>query len=321
MPHQRVRKGSTVDIFWEIDGFPDTDALAPALSLTLPDGSTATYTLSPPVAPVSVSSMDDDRQTLTLNANLSGEMYGRLYGGVYIKADGTVFSSVVSDIDGSTLTLTAPLPAYVSPEMVAWETYSTTIAPTYGAGDGPTATVGALDGTIVYTVIAPGDEASEARTARYSVEIEQRTFDTGLTEPTLIKKISPYTPDQGGRDRGHRAGDYQNVIDSTEDDLRDIVAEAVEDRGYRIDRVVAIRDFFEPHVMLVRAELALDREIGEMLRERAMATIKRKVKALSIDSDDDGVVDEDINVGIRIPYPLYRGFSVNRRRFNRDDVL
>lgn len=306
----RVRTGATVAVEFLLDGYPT--GAAPTLGLTLPDGTAFSASMAAIAGPVVISSMADDRQTLTLASSISDDRVTRERGQVAIKADGQIIGAVVDSITGTTARLAGRLPSGVTPESMVWLIHRATVGPTYGAGDGPTAEAGRLGGTISYTTIAPGDGATETRTLDVALEVEARDFWTGVTEAGLLRELDAYDDAQGGLRRLMRGAGLQPLIEQTLDELRDHVIEALSSRGYRLDALIGAGDFFQPHVLLCRAELVADEARIEALRARAFASASRKARNLKLDVDEDGIEDAEVNAGVGLPSSLGRGFTTDR---------
>lgn len=299
-----VREGATVLVRWTIDGYPGT--VAPTLAFTLADGTPWSVALAPVHAAVT-GTLGTDRQTVTLGASINtpAPVAGDI-GMVWVKADGLVYEARARVASGTRLVLTAPLPTNASAVAIAWATYEATVGPD---DDGPTSSVPLagttpvpLDGTVTYTVLAP-DASDEERVDTVSLRVLRRQFWTGLTLPELMRVLAGYDQRHGGQLELTRwgSGSAQGLIENTLDELVAMVEDALPD-GTRLDDVVGIGPgLLAAHVLLVRADRIEDRSHAAELQERARRMVAVKLRALAVDTDNDGVVDEVVQGGYRNP--------------------
>ena len=303
----RVRLGATQRHTIVLDGYP---VGAPTLSLTLPDGSAwAPDAGVPPVhAERAVSAIAADRRTLTLSASVDVDGTSGDAGDVYVLLGGTPFARRLREAKGTRAVLAEPLPGTETPDSIAWARHTFLTDP---ADDGPGSVAGVLDGTLTYTIVEDGGEREHVRAL--SLDVEARVFWTGLTVHVLHARTAGITAAHGGNtaETESRYGDYQGPIESTMERLRLMVESRIR-ASARVATVVSGTRFLEPHLLMVRAELATDATRRDELLREASDLIDLIVEALPVDSDGDGVVDGEVAGGYRSPAALGYGLPTTR---------
>ncbi len=263
-------------------------AATPTLAYTLPDGTTSgPSAMTPAHADVTVIALGADRRTLTLNASASaaslvGVGPGRAW---LITAEDGYLGVTIVRVDGTTAILGDVLPrslSLTSSATLSWAGYEYTIP----AAD--TATRGLINTTVAYTT-------AEAPTNRFkvlkgTVEIVRRPFDSGLTHSSLVSAM-PQLADMVPR----RQQDLSPQVEAALEELRlyvrdDLLADQTEDDIFNPEV------FLEAHRYLSAArvyEMVAQLDVAERMRERALALFDRAMRQLTIDTDDDGIIDSD----------------------------
>ncbi len=258
----------------------------PTVGYTLPGGAV--------LAPVnmvavrttrSVSAIGADRRTLTLTAGaasvgLIGPMSGR--GFLTTDEDGT-FSVTIDRLDGTTAILADLLPrglALTSPAMLSWSGYEHTLP----AAD--TATRGALLWTVAYT---PDETPTDrALVDQGTIFIVRSPFDTGLTHSALCAEM-PQLADMIPRRQQDLSPQITGALDELVLYVRDNLLSAQTE-----DDIFNPRVFLQSHQYLAAArvyEMSAQLDIAERMRERALNLFERAMRQLTLDTDDDGVID------------------------------
>ena len=263
-------------------------AATPTLAYTLPDGTTSgPAAMTPAHADVTVIALGTDRRTLTLNASASaaslvGVGPGRAW---LITAEDGYLGVTIVRVDGTTAILGDVLPrslSLTSSATLSWAGYEYTIP----AAD--TATRGLINATVAYTT-------AEAPTNRFKIqkgviEVVRRPFDSGLTHSSLVSAM-PQLADMVPR----RQQDLSPQVEAALEELRlyvrdDLLADQTEDDIFNPEV------FLEAHRYLSAArvyEMVAQLDVAERMRERALALFERAMRQLTLDTDDDGIIDSD----------------------------
>jgi hypothetical protein len=260
----------------------------PSLAYTLPDGTTSgPSAMTPAHADVSVTALGADRRTLTLSApataaSLVGVGPGRAW---LITAEDGYLGVTIVRVDGTTAILGDVLPrdlALSAPATLAWAGYEYTIP----AAD--TATRGIINTTVAYTTAeAP---IPRLRVQKGTVEVVRRPFDSGLTHSSLVSAM-PQLADMVPR----RQQDLSPQVEAALEELQlyvrdDLLADQTEDDIFNPEI------FLEAHRYLAAArvyEMVAQLDVAERMRERALALFDRAMRQLTLDTDDDGIIDSD----------------------------
>lgn len=263
-------------------------AATPTLAYTLPDGTTrAAANMTAVHSSATVTALGGDRRTLTLSASAdaSGRIGARSGRAFLVTDEDGLFLVTVDRIDGTTAILADLLPrglALTESASLVWAGYEYTIP----AAD--TATRGLIDWTVAYT----SDESPNDRPllARNVIEVVRRPFDTGLTHSDLVAKM----PQLG------------DMIPRRQQDLSEQIAAALDELTLYIrDELLESQtedDIFNPHIFLEAHrylsasrvyEMTAQLDIAERMSNRGMELFTRAMRQLTLDTDDDGVIDSD----------------------------
>ena len=261
---------------------------SPSLAYVLPDGTTrGPSSMTVAHADVTVTALGADRRTLTLSASesaasLVGVGPGRAW---LITAEDGYLGVTILRVDGTTAILGDVLPrglALTTSATLSWARWEATIP----AAD--TATRGLINTTVAYVT-------AEAPTNRFkiqkgTVEVVRRPFDSGLTHSSLVSAM-PQLADMVPR----RQQDLSPQVEAALEELRlyvrdDLLADQTEDDIFNPEV------FLEAHRYLAAArvyEMVAQLDVAEKMRERALALFDRAMRQLTLDTDDDGIIDSD----------------------------
>jgi hypothetical protein len=263
-------------------------ASTPTLAYTLPNGTTRSASNMTSVhASLSVTAIGSDRRTLTLSASASASgRIGARSGRAFLSTDEDgLFLVTVDRIDGTTAILADLVPrglALTSSASLVWAGYEFTIP------SADTATRGMIAWTVNYT--SDEDPNDRSLLASNVIEVVRRPFDTGLTHSDLVAKM----PQLG------------DMIPRRQQDLSEQIAAALEELVLYIrddlledqteDDIFNQHIFIEAHRYLSASrvyEMTAQLDIAERMSSRAMTLFQKAMRQLTIDTDDDGLIDSD----------------------------
>jgi hypothetical protein len=280
----KATQGLDYALYWE---GPEPLNAAPTISYTTPSGGTGSATMTEVRGERSVTAIGNDRRTLTLTAGaasvyLIGPTTGRAY---LITDEDGVFSVTIDRLDGTTAILADVLPRGLSLSSAAtlrWAAYMHTIP----AAD--TATRGSLSWRISYTATAT--PTNRVTTVQGTVQIVRRPFSTGVTHSDLVAQM-PQLADMVPR----RQQDLEPQVSAALEELALRVREHIGPEQSEDDIFNA--EVFRPAHRYMAAQLVYEMgaqlDIAERMQQRAEELLERALKQLTLDTDDDGLIDAD----------------------------
>lgn len=286
---------------------------SPTLTVTPPaSGATFGGTMSPVCGPGVISSIANDRRTITLSAAIEAPvtppngLVGDQYGAVAIvgQRGGFALAKVAYFEDSTTVVLAEPLPHTVDVSDILadsggvaslqWLTYSYTLSAA-DLGADPKRNFSAV---VEYTERQGGSAPARISRDRSLLHVVRAPFDTGLDELGLLAAV-PHLVVPGAQDS------LEPQIASALTHLETFVQRQLPDGKYPDD--IDGAQFRPAHIMLTQwaimtARSVIQNEPPDMtLYDRAMESVGEQMDRLNwLDADGDGRVDEgeaDYNAG------------------------
>jgi len=253
-------------------------------SITIKASSTVTSVMSQSRVNATVSAIQNDRRTLTVDVQaqpLEGDQVR-----AFLKTAGDSFFAVkVVRMVGTVAILAEPLPREIdlstsaSLEFALW---------TYTA---PLATVTSVSGTYPYEISYDSDLGSDdiKRLEKGVIKVTPRPFNTGLDHDELVATM-PALADKIPRRQDSFAPQIKAALDEIALVIRDhvIPQDATEDEVFNVDA------FKSAHAYCTAAriyEASLQLDVASSMRDRCDELMHLALRSVALDLDGDGVVD------------------------------